>query len=52
MVSCLIFKYLSYCECIFVYDVREYSDFIDLHMALPKLLAEETVDIFLKQPHL
>ena len=31
MVSCLIFKSLSHFEFIFVYDVRECSNFFDLH---------------------
>ena len=31
MVSCLAFNSLSYFEFIFVYDVRECSNFIDLH---------------------
>ena len=31
MVSCLICKSLSHFEFIFVHDVREYSNFIDLH---------------------
>ena len=33
MVSCIIFKPLSHFEFIFVYRVRECSDFIDLHAA-------------------
>ena len=33
MVSYLIFKSLSYFEFIFVYGVREFSNFIDLHEA-------------------
>lgn len=32
MVSCLICKSLSNFEFIFVHNVREYSDFTDLHM--------------------
>ena len=31
MVSCLIFKPLSHFEFIFAYDVRVFSNFIDLH---------------------
>ena len=42
MVSCLIFKSLSHFEFIFVYGVRECSNFTDLH-AFPTPLAEETV---------
>ena len=34
MVSCLIFKSLSHFEFIFVYGVRECSNFIDLHVAV------------------
>ena len=34
MVSCLIFKSLSHFEFIFVYSVRECSNFIDLHEAV------------------
>ena len=34
MVSCLIFKSLSHFEFIFVYGVRVYSNFIDLHAAV------------------
>ena len=34
MVSCLIFKSLRHFEFIFVYGVRECSNFIDLHMAV------------------
>ena len=34
MVSCLIFKSLSHFEFIFVYGVRAYSIFIDLHVAV------------------
>ena len=34
MVSCLIFRSLNHFEFIFVYGVREYSDFIDLHEAV------------------
>ena len=33
-VSCLIFKSLSHFEFIFVYDVRECANFIDLHAAV------------------
>ena len=33
MISCLIFKSLSHFEFTFVYGVREYSNFIDLHAA-------------------
>ena len=33
MVSCLTFKFLNQFELIFVYGVREYSNFIDLHVA-------------------
>ena len=33
MVPCLIFKSLSYFEFIIVYDVREWSSFINLHVA-------------------
>ena len=33
MVSCLIFKCLSHFEFIFVYGVRERSDFTDLYAA-------------------
>ena len=33
MVSCFIFKSLSYFEFIFVYHVKEHSDFIDLRVA-------------------
>ena len=33
-VSCLIFKSLSHFEFIFVYDVQECSNFIDLHVAV------------------
>ena len=32
MVLCLIFKYLSHFEFIFVYSVRLCSNFIDLHV--------------------
>ena len=32
MVLCLIFKYVNYFEFIFVYGVRECSNFIDLHL--------------------
>ena len=46
MVSCLVFKSLSYFEFIFLYSVRECSNFIDLHAAdcpaFPTPLAEET----------
>ena len=31
MVACLIFRSLSYFEFIFVYGMREYSNFIELH---------------------
>ena len=34
MMSCLIFKSLSHFECVFVYDVRVCSNFIDLHGAV------------------
>ena len=34
MVLCLIFKYVNYFEFIFVYGVRECSNFIDLHVAV------------------
>ena len=34
MVSCLIFRSLNYFEFIFVYGVRKYSNFIDLHEAV------------------
>ena len=34
IVSCLIFKSLSHFEFIFVYGVRECSNFIDLHVAV------------------
>ena len=34
MVLCLIFKYLNYFEYIFVYVVRESSNFVDLHVAV------------------
>ena len=34
MVSCLIFKFLRHFEFIFVYGVREYSKFINLHAAV------------------
>ena len=34
MVSCLMFKSLSHFEFIFVYDVRVYSNFIDLRAAV------------------
>ena len=34
MVSCLIFKSLSHFEFIFVYHVRECSNFTDLHEAV------------------
>ena len=34
MVSCLIFKSLSHVEFIFVYGVRECSNFIDLHVTV------------------
>ena len=34
MVSCLILKYLSNFEFIFVYGVRVCSNFIDLHVAV------------------
>ena len=45
MVSCLIFKSLSYFEFIFVYGVRECSNFIDLCScpASPILHAGRTV---------
>ena len=34
MVSCLIFKSLSYFEFIFTYGLRECSNFIGLHLAV------------------
>ena len=34
MVSCLIFKSLNHFEFIFVYNVRECSNFIALHVAV------------------
>ena len=34
MVLCLIYKSLSHFEFIFVYGVREYSNFIDLYVAV------------------
>ena len=34
MVSCLMFKSLSYFEFIFVHGVRVFSSFIDLHEAV------------------
>ena len=34
MVSCLIFRYLNHLEFIFVYGVREFSSFIDLHVVV------------------
>ena len=34
MVLCLIFKYVNYFEFIFVYGVRECSNFIDLLVAV------------------
>ena len=34
MVSCLVFKCLNHFEFIFVYSVRECSNFIDLHAAV------------------
>ena len=34
MISCIIFKYLGHFELIFVYGVRECSNFIDLREAL------------------
>ena len=34
MVSCPVFKYLSHFDFIFIYDVKEYSNFIDLHAAV------------------
>ena len=34
MVSCLMFKYLSHFEFIFVYSMRVHSNFIDLHVAI------------------
>ena len=34
MVSCLMFKSLSHFELIFVYRVRKYSNFFDLHAAV------------------
>ena len=34
MVSCLVFKSLSHFEFIFVYDVRECSNFTDFHAAV------------------
>ena len=46
MVSCLVFKSLSYFEFIFVYGVRMFSDFIDLHGAVQLFqhhLLEETL---------
>ena len=46
MVSCLIFKSVSHFEFIFVYGVRECSNFIDLHAAVQLSqhhLLEETV---------
>ena len=39
--SCFIFKSLIHLKLIFVYGVRECSNFIDLHVAVA--LAEETV---------
>lgn len=33
--SCLVFKYFSHSEFIFVHDVKVYSNFIDLHVAVP-----------------
>ena len=46
MVSCLISRSLNHFEFIFVYDVREYSDFTDILVAIQLFsspLAEETV---------
>ena len=46
MVSCLIFRSLKYFEFIFVYGVRDWFNFIDLHapVQLSQIpLAEETV---------
>ena len=34
MVSCLVFKSLSHFEFVFVYGLRECSNFIDLHVAV------------------
>ena len=34
MVSCLIFRSLNHFEFIFIYGVREYSNFIDLHVVV------------------
>ena len=56
MVSCLIFKYLSHFEFIFVYGVRECSDFIGLHAAvqlsqhhLPKRYADDMI-LYIENP--
>ena len=44
MVSCLIFKSLSHFKFIFVYGVRVYSNFTDLHAAVQLFQhTEETV---------
>ena len=43
IVSGLTFRYLIYFEFIFVYSVKEYSNFILLHVAFPAPLIEETV---------
>ena len=34
MVSCLVFKFLSHFTFSLVYSMREYSNFIDLHVAV------------------
>ena len=46
MVTCLLFKFLSHFEFIFVYSVRVCANFIDLKLGCPTFsipLAEETV---------
>ena len=41
MLSCLILRSLNHFEFIFVYGVREYSEFIDLDVAFPAPFVEE-----------
>ena len=41
MVSCLILRSLNHFEFIFVYGVRDYSDFTDLYVTFPTPFVEE-----------
>ena len=43
MVSCLILRSLNHFEFIFVYGVRDYSDFIDLYVTFPTPFVEENL---------